>query len=296
VVNVDAKTVDGFGDEWSRFDQSSLATRDSREVFEAYFRLFPWDSLPQGAAGFDLGCGSGRWAKLVAKKVATLHCIDASEEALSVARRNLAEEPNCVFHRASVDAMPLADNSMDFGYSLGVLHHVPDTAGGIRDCVSKLKPGAPFLLYLYYAFDNRPSWFRVVWKVSDYARRAVSHLPHPMRHAASQAIAMAVYLPLARSAKLFERAGFNVANFPLSAYRERSVYVMRTDALDRFGTRLEHRFTADQIRQMMEAAGLERVVFNDSVPFWCAVGYKGPPKGLNLCISGAPAANKVCRE
>ena len=56
--------------------------------------------------------------------------------------------------------MPLAPGSMDFGYSLGVLHHVPDTLAGIKACAKALKPGAPFLVYLYYAFDNRPAWFR----------------------------------------------------------------------------------------------------------------------------------------
>ena len=49
---------------------------------------------------------------------------------------------------------------------------------------------------------------------------------------------------------------------------------MRTDALDRFGTALEQRFTARQIRQMMAAAGLERIQFSDAMPYWCAVGYK----------------------
>jgi hypothetical protein len=49
---------------------------------------------------------------------------------------------------------------------------------------------------------------------------------------------------------------------------------MRTDALDRFGTRLERRFTADQIKDMMEKAGLNRIKFSDSAPYWCAVGYK----------------------
>jgi hypothetical protein len=67
---------------------------------------------------------------------------------------------------------------------------------------------------------------------------------------------------------------FDVEAFPLSAYRRRTFYTMRTDALDRFGTRLEHRFTAHEIRTMMEKAGLKQVVFNESAPYWCAVGYK----------------------
>ncbi|CAN5909829.1 hypothetical protein BH11MYX4_BH11MYX4_00220 [soil metagenome] len=271
--NVDKQTVEGFGDEWSRFDQSALDATELEAIFAQYFQIFPWDSLPPNPVGFDLGCGSGRWAKLVASRVGTLHCIDASDAALAVARENLRDRPQCNLHHASVDAMPMADGSMDFGYSLGVLHHVPDTAAGIRACVAKLKPGAPFLVYLYYAFDNRPAWFRGLWKVSDVGRSVVSRLPHPLRYAVSQGIAGAVYFPLARSAALLERAGLEVERFPLSAYRHRSFYVMRTDALDRFGTRLEQRFTREQIRSMMQDAGLENITFGDT-PYWCAVGTK----------------------
>ncbi len=164
--------------------------------------------------------------------------------------------------------------SMDFGYSLGVLHHVPDTAAGIRSCVLRLKKGAPFLLYLYYAFDNRPLWFRLLWRGSDILRRGISRCPHGLRYAISQAIATFVYLPLARVARLAERAGMGVSGFPLSYYRGLSFYTMRTDALDRFGTKVEQRFTARQIREMMTEAGLEKIAMRDGVPFWCAVGWK----------------------
>lgn len=272
--NIHSETVDGFGDEWSRFDQNGVSEAETRELFSQYFAVFPWDKLPQNAQGFDLGCGSGRWARLVSERVGKLHCIDASRAALSVAEKNLAAASNCEFHHASVDSIPLADDSMDFGYSLGVLHHVPDTLEGLRACVAKLKPGAPFLVYLYYAFDNRPAWFRGVWQISDLGRRVISQLPHGARYGASQVLAASVYWPLARGAATLERFGLPVENIPLSYYRNTSFYVMRNDALDRFGTQLEQRFSKQQILQMMNAAGLENVTFSNGVPYWCAVGYK----------------------
>lgn len=271
--NLDVKTVEGFGDEWERFDQSELPADERERIFNSYFSIFPWNALPSNAEGFDLGCGSGRWAKEVAPRVAKLHCIDPSS-ALAVAKRNLVDKINCEFHAASVHAIPLDDASMDFGYSLGVLHHVPDTAAGIAACVSKLKPGAPFLVYLYYAFDNKPMWFRVVWRASDVLRKVVSKLPHTLRFVASQILAVSIYWPLARSANVLEKLGFNVSNIPLSSYRKNSFYTMRTDALDRFGTQLEQRFTKKQIQEMMQLAGLDRIKFSDAVPYWCAVGYK----------------------
>ena len=272
--NIDAKTVDGFGDEWTRFDQRAVSNEEVKELFLQYFKLFPWDRLPKNAVGFDLGCGTGRWGRLVAPRVGHLHCIDASDAALKVAKANLADSSNCEFHHASVERIPLPDESMDFGYSLGVLHHVPDTAAGIRSCVAKLKLGAPFLVYLYYRFDNRPPWFPFLWKSADLVRRQVSKLPSQLRYQICDLIAATVYFPLARSARLLEKVGINVEHFPLAAYRRRSFYIMRTDALDRFGTLLEQRFTAEEIRRMMEDAHLEHVTFNDTPPYWCAIGFK----------------------
>jgi hypothetical protein len=163
---------------------------------------------------------------------------------------------------------------MDFGYSLGVLHHVPDTQAGLDASVRKLKPGAPFLVYLYYAFDNRPWWFRALWRLSDLLRRVMSRMPRGLTYGLSQLVALLVYLPIARTAALLERLGITVSNFPLSFYRHRSFYTMRTDALDRFGTRLERRFTRKEIQTMMDRAGLERIEVSPTEPFWCAVGYR----------------------
>lgn len=272
--NIDPEVVSDFGAEWARFDQAGMGEAETQALFDRYFAVFPWDRLPKDAVGFDLGCGSGRWARLAARRVGTLHCIDPAEAALNVARNKLREQPNAVFHHAGVSAIPLADGSMDFGYSLGVLHHVPDTAAGIRSCVAKLKPGAPMLLYLYYALDGKPWWFRAIWGASDLVRRVVSASPRPIKFAACQVIAATVYWPLARLAGLLEKAGAKVDNLPLSDYRHMSFYSMRTDALDRFGTRLEQRFTRVQIDAMMRAAGLADIRFLEGPPFWCAVGFK----------------------
>ena len=274
ITNCDARTVSGFGKEWAHFDQSALSEVELKFSFEMYFGLFPWQDLPPASAGFDRGCGSGRWARLVAPRVGRLHCIDASAEALGVAQRNLAETPNCTFHLSSVADMPLTDESMDFGYSIGVLHHVIDTEMGIRSCVAKLKVGAPLLLYVYYSLDNRPLWYKAIWRVTDLLRRFIARTPFAAKYTISQTLALCVYWPLARVAGLAERLGKNVQSFPLASYRHLSFYAMRTDALDRFGTRIEHRFTRPQIQIMMERAGLERVRFRDAPPFWCAIGYR----------------------
>jgi hypothetical protein len=90
-------------------------------------------------------------------------------------------------------------------------------------------------------------------------------------------IAVLVYFPLARTAGLLEKMGADVSAFPLSFYRNSSFYTMRTDALDRFGTRLEHRFTRAEITDMMTRSGLVDIRFSEAEPHWIACGRRQKP-------------------
>src|SRR5580692_4619170 len=251
--NADPTVTTGFGREWSTFTQSdqSLERAERERLFAEYFRIFPWAELPANAEG-----------------------LDASREALEVAKANLAGRENVAFHYASVSDIPLADGSLDFAYSLGVLHHVPDTAAAVRHISSKLKPDAPFLIYLYYALDNRPAWFRAIWQVTNVARMGIARLPARLKLFVSELIAAVIYWPIARLCAGLSTLGLSTRLIPLEAYKDRSFYTMRTDAYDRFCTSLEQRFSRKQIGEMLGQAGFDRIVFSDEVPFWCAIARK----------------------
>lgn len=87
-----------------------------------------------------------------------------------------------------------------------------------------------------------------------------------------ESIALLGYFPLARAALLLAQIGILPNSWPLAYYRNRDYYVMRTDALDRFGTRLEQRFKRQEIETMLVSAGFTDIRFSDTEPFWCAVG------------------------
>src|SRR5690606_18614684 len=178
----DEDTVEGFGFEWSVYDQEDRDPESIQRSFDRYFSSFPWDDLPAGATGLDVGCGSGRWSDRVRARGYEVVALDAARSALEVAARRLP--PGSLLQGSAVE-LPLADDSVDFAFSLGVLHHLPDTEGALRDVRRVLRPGAPFLVYLYYSFDNRPGWFRALWRASDAGRRVIARLPHrppPPRH------------------------------------------------------------------------------------------------------------------
>ena len=272
--NVDEKVVKSFGEEWNSYNQSSLNEKEAKDLFNRYFNIFPRGFLKDDKVGIDIGCGSGRWAKHIAPLIKELHCVDASNQALSVAKNNLDGFDNCIFTHASTDALSLLDKKFDFGYSIGVLHHIPDTKKALIDCISILKKGAPFLVYLYFAFDNKPLWYRVLWKISEPIRFIISRSSFPVRKFISSLIALFIYLPFSRLSLIVDKLGIHSKNIPLSTYKNTSFYTMRTDALDRFGTRLEQRFTKQEIHSMMIDAGLINIEFSNEVPFWTVLGYK----------------------
>ena len=164
---MDLNIVRDFGSLWSRFDQSNIPAADQEEMFEGYFHLFLSDSLLPGSIGSYIGCGSGRWAALVASRAGHLSLVGPSGDALLDAPQNLSNAANVSFRQASVGGLPLEEGSLDFDYSMGVLHHVSGTAEPIHSITQVLKSGAPFLIYLYYAFDQRSRWFRSIWRASD---------------------------------------------------------------------------------------------------------------------------------
>lgn len=270
--NIDKEVISSFGEEWDHYKQDTSDKLIS--AFNQYFNIFPKKSLNKNSEGFDMGCGSGRWAKFIAPKVGKLNCIEPSSKAIEVAKRNLKNFKNCSFEIGSSNSNSLKNNSQDFGYCLGVLHHTPNTQKGLNDCVFKLKKGSPFLLYLYYNFDNRPYWYKLIWLLSDFPRRIISKCPFKVKLLTTKLIAMIVYFPFAKLGKYLDKFNIEAKNFPLYDYKDKSFYFMLTDSFDRFSTKIEKRFTKKEISKMMDVAGLENISFSESAPFWVCLGYK----------------------
>jgi ubiquinone/menaquinone biosynthesis C-methylase UbiE len=264
------KVVKDFGNEWKRFDQSIVKKSELKNIFDQYFNIFPLKELNKNLIGFDLGCGSGRWAKFIAPKVKKLNCIDPSVEAISVAKKNLINFKNINYINSEVNKKILIKNSQDFGYCLGVLHHIPDTLNGIKICNMMLKKNAPFLIYLYYKFDNRNFLFTSLWKISDFLRLLICFLPFNIKKLFTDFLALLIYYPLAKLSYVIDKLGIKTSSMPLSFYKNKSFYTMRTDSLDRFGTKLEKRFTKSEIENLLSMSGFKDIKFSEKSPFWVA--------------------------
>ena len=270
--NLDQQVIDSFGQEWSAFDYAEGETDDALDSqFLAYctpIDLTQFNSKSSVAA--DFGAGSGRWASRLLPYFSLVYALEPSDGANKVLGKKFSKESRMTILQETVGANSIPAGSLDLAMSLGVLHHIPDTGLAIKDVASKIKSGGVFLCYLYYKLENKPIYYRGLFWVSNSLRWVISRLPYALRRLIARVIAALIYLPLARTAKLLSSTGKNVTNFPLHHYADMPFVMLQNDALDRFGTRLEQRFSKKEITEMLGKAGfdLSTLKFSNVEPFW----------------------------
>jgi len=271
-VSNDNNVIRDFGDEWERFnflDENKL--QSLKKQFDRYMAPLPKELRKRDDLIIaDFGAGSGRWSYFLKNFATKLYAVEPAEKAFRVLTSRFRDDSKVTLLHESVELNQVPEKSLDLAVSLGVLHHIADTQGAIQKVAEKIKPGGTFLGYLYYALDNKPFLYRALWRLSDFIRKVISRLPKKFKLVLADFIALTTYLPLATISRILERLGITVDSVPLHHYKDLSFHVMRNDALDRFGTTLEQRFTQAQILQMLTSAGFTQksIRFSSEEPFW----------------------------
>jgi SAM-dependent methyltransferase len=248
-----------FGVQWNTF--SGMMEEHEKELSE-YFDLTGIDGF-RGQVICDLGCGMGRWSYFLAPRCRNVLLVDFSE-AIFAARRTLRDFGNALFFMGDVSRLPFAPDFADFIFSLGVLHHVPIDALSL---VRALKPLAPrILIYLYYRLENRPFYFRILFLAMSLIRRGIGTMRNEWCRSFCVDLAVyLLYLPFAMLARVLRPLGWQ-RYVPLHAYADKSVARIRQDAYDKLLTRIEQRFTRDQILALTDT--FTRITVSPNEPYW----------------------------
>lgn len=270
-ATTDDRTVADFDYEWAH--ASRVGTSELSEVFGMYFEQVPTGLFSEDKVALDAGCGAGRWAYEVALRGPRVIAVDLGLS-VEIAWANTRKTNRVACVQADIRALPLAPGCVDWSYSLGVVHHLNEPHAPLRQMVRTTRQTGLVVSYLYYALDERGIMYRALFRTVDVLRRGVSRLPRPVVRAISTILALCIYLPLARAAAVLEMLGFDRASrtMPLSFYRRLPLRLMISDSLDRFGTRIEHRFTRQQFAGLLEQSGLVDVTVSPNPPYWHGLG------------------------
>ncbi|MCX8044068.1 MAG: class I SAM-dependent methyltransferase, partial [Desulfobacterota bacterium] len=204
-----------FAFEWKRYPE--YLEEEERHVFLEETQIKP--ELFQNRLTLDAGCGMGRFTRIAAALGAEVVGIDASDSVFRAARITMQFD-RAHMVQADIMRLPFRDNGFDIIYSLGVLHHTPDTRAAFSALVKKLKTGGLCSIWVYGTagrycnFRTNPLkperarylttelLFRLYWlgvllreHVSRLLRRLTVHIPHPILYAACYILGLVGAVP-----------------------------------------------------------------------------------------------------
>ena len=239
-----------FGFQWTRFarvqlDSASGTTR-SRDTFVT---KTGWSTADlRGERILDAGCGMGRFTEVCAEAGAEVHAIDLSE-AVEVAAQNLGDRENAHFYQADIFGLPFKDGSFDRVFSIGVIHHTPDTKAAFLELVRLVRPGGRIAIWVY-STELR------TFIGSELLRPLTSRLP---RNLMLQAAKIAIPLYYVHRLPLIGR----VTSKLLPTSVEPNPTWRWLDTFDWYTPRFQWKHTNEEVVSWFEEAGLTEVRVGD---------------------------------
>jgi len=235
--------VGNFGFEWNRHRLTQLDGPDNDEserTFRKKTGFTPADLKDRLV--LDAGCGMGRFSDVAARWGATVVGVDLSG-AVDAAQRNLGGRGNVHIAQADILQLPFADATFDAVFSIGVLHHTPDTREAFGRLTRLVKPGGRIAIWLYASYAGAQ------WRVSNLLRRWTWRLPRRTLHALAHVAVPKYYIDRLPGIGPISRLLLPVSMHPRAEWRI-------LDTFDWYSPRYQWKHTYEEVFPWFEAQGL----------------------------------------
>ena len=268
------KTSLHYGDGWMKSDP---AEQIKPWHYNEMVKLF---DFPKGLTGigFEGGCGHGKDTiqLALANPDSTIIAVDLSEGAyVTAARLRHHGIKNVRVIRCDLAKVPLKDKVIDWTYSFGVLHHMPDPEKGIGEISRISKPGSSILTYLYTDLREKP----ILWLLHApifIIRRFTLCLSIANLWRFCKMIAPFIFIALTLPARLLKYIGLGSIAESIPYHHIKQYNNLYGELYDRFGARFEYRYNPNRIRRLYESAGVKVVDFGQITIWrgWVTLGRK----------------------
>lgn len=142
--------VESFSFEWHKFSKVQLDIfNDTTESENTFLQKTGFEkNALKGKLILDVGIGAGRFSDIVSRWGGEVVGIDLSY-AVDVALENIGDRPNVHIIQADIFALPFKEEIFDYVFSIGVLHHTPDTKEAFKKLIPHLKSGGEIAIWVY---------------------------------------------------------------------------------------------------------------------------------------------------
>jgi uncharacterized protein YbaR (Trm112 family)/SAM-dependent methyltransferase len=247
----EGRTVRSYSYQWRKFKQMFP---EWEQVFLDSIKPVTPDFF-SGRVGIDGGCGFGRSLFYAATYGAEMIGLDLSE-AIEAARENTRHLEHVHLVQGDIFHPPVKRGSLDFAYSIGVLHHLPDPKAGFISLTRLVKPGAPVFIWVYLRGRGR--------QIAAFtAMRALStRMPLRLLDKVTLGLAAAHWLIWILPYKLLKRfppTARLAERVPFTLYARYPFRTLHTDWFDGLSVPLQNYYRREEIAEWYREAGQERV-------------------------------------
>jgi SAM-dependent methyltransferase len=170
-MNSESQTIKDFGDQWLRYGDNE-GFYGSVELFSDI--LFPFIKMGRirDRRVAEIGSGTGRIVNMLLEAGAKHLVAIEPSDAFEVLRHNIQKTEKVTCLKITGDHLP-AYGDLDYIFSIGVLHHIPDPKQVVEAAFRALRPGGRFLVWLYGKEGNA-----LYLALISPMRILTKHLPH----------------------------------------------------------------------------------------------------------------------
>ena len=168
-----------FGYEWRRWPRVQFESENVGRPMAGHTTGM-WEKCTasedrdlKGRTLVEFGCGSGRFLDVIRRKGARAVGVEVTAAA-DPARANFPDDPDVLIVQADIFRPPFRPGAFDGGYCIGVLHHTPDPAAGVKCLAECVKPGGWVAVSVYgrggfYAYPSVARMRRLSQRLKPFA-------------------------------------------------------------------------------------------------------------------------------
>jgi SAM-dependent methyltransferase len=257
----DRGTIADFSEQWRRYFDNSGYFGSEELLADVLAPLVRLEEL-RGATVAEIGCGNGRFLRIMARHAAKVIGVDAGDS-VENARAWTRDLDNVDVLRSSVYELP-ALLPLDHVFSIGVVHHLPDPGRALKVMRGLLKPGGRCTIWVYGREGNE-----LFLRTFGALRRVTTRLPPT----ALQALSTALTPPLRAYIAACRAVPLPMHRYMRSVLRPLGGNALRLNIYDQLNPTIAAYWTRDEVRSLMERAGFRDIRLHHRHGYsWTATG------------------------
>ena len=257
------KSIESFGDQWSRFNQLGDADGpDAEQWFRQWLGIFNPESL-RGRRVAEIGAGVGR-SLFNMSRFGPVELIGYEpSDCFPFLQENMRGVPNC--RMVNKGGHEFREHDLDYVLSIGVIHHIPDPLKVVQNAFQSLKIGGQFIIWVY---GNQLWWY--VW-LQKLARKLTTRISDSSLNRVSRYLA----LVLTMYGNLITRT--NARRAPLFTYltttfMKLSMEFRKVVIFDQLNPGWSDYYSEQRLRRLLVAGGFSSIKIEEKGGYsWTAI-------------------------